>query len=193
MNLKELVPNWYEDIREFDVLFAVEEAMIQEIDEKVKKVKDNQWIQTADEQTIYFHEELLGILANPEVEDLAFRKQRILNRLQSKPPFTVTYLKEQLNKVFGKDNYLLVINYDDYQIILETATENANWFIEAQSLINKVKPANIVYIQRPTYHEKIEILESGTTSPLVYFRIGKSRIGRDSLLRRGEEGKVIFH
>lgn len=192
MSLKELAPDWYEDIKEFDVLFDVEDKLIQETNENINKVKQNQWIQTADEQTIYVHEQLLGILVNPETEDLEFRKQRILNRLQSTPPFTVSYLQDHLNRIFGKENYLLIINYDDYQMVLETAAENANWFLEAQTIIHKVKPANIVYIQSPTYLQEITLVETGAIAPLTYFRLGKSRVGRDQLLRRSEESEVIL-
>lgn len=193
MSLKELAPDWYENIKEFNILFDVEDKLIQETNENINKVKQNQWIQTADEQTIYFHEQLLGILVNPETEDLEFRKQRILNRLQSTPPFTVSYLQDHLNRIFGKENYLLIINYDDYQMVLETAAENANWFLEAQTIIHKVKPANIFYIQSPTYLQEITLVETGAIAPLTYFRLGRSRVGRDQLLRRSEESEVILH
>lgn len=192
MSLKDLVPSWYENIKEFDVLFDVEDELIQEVNENINKVKNNQWIQTADEQMIYFHELLLGILVNPETEDLEFRKQRILNRLQSTPPFTISYLKDHLNRIFGKENYLLVINYNEYQMVLETAAENANWFKEAQNIIHKIKPANVVYIQSPTYLQEITLAETAAIAPLTYFRLGKSRVGRDQLLRRSEESEVIL-
>ncbi len=192
MSLKDFVPSWYESIKEFDVLFEVEDELIQEVDEHLKKIKNNQWIQTADEQMIYFHEQLLGILVNPETEDLEFRKQRILNRLQSTPPFTLSYLKDHLNRIFGKENYLLIVNYDDYQMVLETAAENANWFLEAQKIIHKVKPANIIYIQRPTYLQEIVLVETAAIAPLTYFRLGRSRVGKDQLLRRSEESEVIM-
>lgn len=192
MSLKDLVPSWYESIKEFDVLFEVEDELIQEVDEHLKKIKNNQWIQTADEQMIYFHEQLLGILVNPETEDLEFRKQRILNRLQSTPPFTISYLKDHLNRIFGNENYLLIVNYDDYQMVLETAAENSNWFLEAQKIIHKVKPANIIYIQSPTYLQEITLVESAAIAPLTYFRLGRSRVGKDQLLRRSEESEVIL-
>lgn len=192
MSLKELAPDWYEDIKEFDVLFDVEDQLIQEVDDNINKVKKNQWIQTADEQMIYFHEQLLGIMVNPETEDLEFRKQRILNRLQSTPPFTFSYLKDHLNRIFGKENYLLVINYDDYQMVLETAAENANWFLEAQKIIHKVKPANVIYIQRPTYLQEIVLVETAAIAPLTYFRLGRSRVGKDQLLKRSEDSEVIL-
>lgn len=75
MSIKELLPDYYDSVREFEVLFAVEDALVDQVYQQIQRVKANQWIQTADEQTIVFHEQLLGILANPEVEDLTFRRQ----------------------------------------------------------------------------------------------------------------------
>jgi hypothetical protein len=190
MSLKEFVPDLYDNVREFEVLFEVEEKLIGHIDQQINQIKSNQWIQTADEQTIGFHEQLLGILANPEIEDLTFRRQRILNRLQSMPPFTVPYLRDHLDRIFGADNYALIVNYEDYQIVLESSSDNANWFQEANIIINKIKPANIVYIQSPTYFQRIKIHESATIAPLSYFRIGRSRVGTDQLLKRAEEIEV---
>lgn len=190
MSLKEFVPDLYDNVREFEVLFEVEDKLIGHIDQQINQIKSNQWIQTADEQTIGFHEQLLGILANPEIEDLTFRRQRILNRLQSMPPFTVPYLRDHLDRIFGVDNYALIVNYEDYQIVLESSSDNANWFQEANIIINKIKPANIVYIQSPTYFQRIKIHESVTIAPLSYFRIGRSRVGTDQLLKRAEEIEV---
>lgn len=190
MSLKEFVPDLYDNVREFEVLFEVEDKLIGHIDQQINQIKSNQWIQTADEQTIGFHEQLLGILANPELEDLTFRRQRILNRLQSMPPFTVSYLRDHLDRIFGVDNYALIVNYEDYQIVLESSSDNANWFQEANIIINKIKPANIVYIQSPTYFQRIKIHESVTIAPLSYFRIGRSRVGTDQLLKRAEEIEV---
>lgn len=192
MSLKEFLPDLYDGVREFEVLFSVEDEMVDQIEQQIKRVKDNQWIQTADEQMITFHEQLLGILANPEIEDLAFRRQRILNRMQSMPPFTLSYLRDHLNRLFGVGNYTLVIDHKNYQMILESSADNANWFQEANTIIDKIKPANIVYIQSPSFFQKIKIKESAAIAPLTYFRIGRSRVGKDPLLKRSEEIEVAI-
>lgn len=192
MSLMEFLPDLYDGVCEFEVLFSVEDEMVDQIEQQIKRVKDNQWIQTADEQMITFHEQLLGILANPEIEDLAFRRQRILNRMQSMPPFTLSYLRDHLNRLFGVGNYTLVIDHKNYQMILESSADNANWFQEANTIIDKIKPANIVYIQSPSFFQKIKIKESAAIAPLTYFRIGRSRVGKDPLLKRSEEIEVAI-
>lgn len=192
MSLKEYLPTWYEGINDFDILIKVEDGLLAEIVSEITKVKDNQWIQTADEMTILLYEKLLNILANPTTESLTFRKQRILNRLQSSPPFTMIYLRSQLDKIFGADNYSIHLDYDNYTLYVESSTDSANWFYEAQLTIQRVKPANILYIQVPVRFEPIQIKEWVTISKANYFRIGRSRVGREPLFYMSDESKVII-
>lgn len=192
MSLKEYLPTWYEGINDFDILIKVEDGLLAEIVSEITKVKDNQWIQTADEMTILLYEKLLNILANPTTESLTFRKQRILNRLQSSPPFTMIYLRSQLDKIFGEDNYSIHVDYDNYTLYVESSTDSANWFYEAQLTIQRVKPANILYIQVPVRFEPIQIKEWATISKANYFRIGQSRVGREPLFYMSDESKVII-
>ena len=192
MSLKDYVPDWYDGVLEMDILTDIEGQEMNTIQANIDKVKFNQWIQTCDEQTIVYHEQLLNIIANPSVESLEFRKQRILNRLQSTPPFTVNYLVEKLNKIFGKGNYELIIDYQNYRLLLETVAENSNWFYEAQSIIRKVKPANIDYIQVPSVTQKLTVKETAAVQSQTFFKIGVSRVGRDALLILSDEREVVL-
>ncbi|EAC8001241.1 DUF2313 domain-containing protein, partial [Listeria monocytogenes] len=121
MTLKEYLPNYYKGIREFEALMQIEDELLAELQIKLQQVKMNQWIQTADEQTIRYQEELFHILPNPLIETLAFRKQRIILRMHTRPPFTLRYLQEQLNQIFREVSYQLKLEADSYLLILETA------------------------------------------------------------------------
>ncbi|EJC6460082.1 DUF2313 domain-containing protein [Listeria monocytogenes] len=192
MTLKEYLPNYYKGIREFEALMQIEDELLAELQIKLQQVKMNQWIQTADEQTIRYQEELFHILPNPLIETLAFRKQRIILRMHTRPPFTLRYLQEQLNQIFREVSYQLKLEADSYLLILETAAKNAAWFHEVQTLIYKVKPANIQYIQLPVITERIHLQASASISTLAFFRVGESRVGRDPLVHRLTEEEVIL-
>lgn len=192
MSIKDNLPDWYEGVKEFDILCEIEDELFADISTEVSQVKDNQWIQTADEATIILHEELLNILANPDIESLDFRKKRILNRLQSSPPFTLIYLKGQLDKIFGVNNYSIQLDYQNYMLYVESSTDSSNWFYEAQQTIQRVKPANILYIQVPVRFERITVEERATISKANYFRIGRGRVGRDPLFYMSDEAEVAI-
>lgn len=192
MSLKRLLPNWYTGVTEFNVLMEVEDDSFNLLQREINKAKENQWIVTADEQTIAHHETIFNIIANPLNETLTFRRQRLLNRLQSTPPFTVKYLIDRLNQTFGSQNYTLIIDYENYQMLIETAAENANWFNEVQAIIHKIKPANLIYIQIPAITQQIKVTEKAMINELAYFRVGRSRVGRDPLLKVLEDKEVIL-
>ena len=163
---------------------------MEEVGEKIERVKSNQWIQTADEFTISIHEAVFHIIANPEVEDLDFRRQRLFNRMQATPPFTLNYLRTQLDKIFGTGNYTLRLDKDRYQLFLETSASNANYFYESKTIVEKLKPANIVFLQLPVYTESIDLIESASVKDITYFKIGVGRIG-ESLYIEGNEREVV--
>ncbi|MGL9971576.1 putative phage tail protein [Enterococcus sp. DIV1420a] len=192
MTLSKYLPDYYEGVREFDCLMQVEDKLMVTVAKKLTQVKMNQWIQTADEQTICYQEALLNILPNPAIESLAFRRERLLIRMQTRPPFTLGYLKEQLNQIFGDERYTLDIDEQHYQLILETAIKNANWFYEVQALIQKIKPANLVYTHLPVLTETIQMKGTASVSTLTFFRLGESRVGRDPLVYRSSDKEVAL-
>lgn len=190
MTLKQYLPSWYDGVVDFGVFLDIEDELMEEVGEKIERVKSNQWIQTADEFTISIHEAVFHIIANPEVEDLDFRRQRLFNRMQATPPFTLNYLRTQLDKIFGTGNYTLRLDKDRYQLFLETSASNANYFYESKTIVEKLKPANIVFLQLPVYTESIDLIESASVKDITYFKIGVGRIG-ESLYIEGNEREVV--
>lgn len=190
MSLKQYLPSWYDGVIEFGVFLGIEDDLMKEVSQNIERVKSNQWIQTADEFTISIHEAVFHIIANPEVEDLDFRRQRLFNRMQATPPFTLNYLRTQLDKIFGTGNYTLRLDKDRYQLFLETSASNANYFYESKTIVEKLKPANIVFLQLPVYTESIDLIESASVKDITYFKIGVGRIG-ESLYIEGDEREVV--
>lgn len=190
MTLKQYLPSWYDGVIEFGVFLGIEDDLMKEVSQNIERVKSNQWIQTADEFTISIHEAVFHIIANPEVEDLDFRRQRLFNRMQATPPFTLNYLRTQLDKIFGTGNYTLRLDKDRYQLFLETSASNANYFYESKTIVEKLKPANIVFLQLPVYTESIDLIESASVKDITYFKIGVGRIG-EPLYFEGDEREVV--
>lgn len=190
MSLKQYLPSWYDGVIEFGVFLGIEDDLMKEVSQNIERVKSNQWIQTADEFTISIHEAVFHIIANPEVEDLDFRRQRLFNRMQATPPFTLNYLRTQLDKIFGTGNYTLRLDKDRYQLFLETSASNANYFYESKTIVEKLKPANIVFLQLPVYTESIDLIESASVKDITYFKIGVGRIG-EPLYIEGDEREVV--
>lgn len=190
--IKNLQPDYYEGVREFEVIADIEDKLFEEIYLQVDKVKNNQWIQTADIKTIAMHEKIFDIIANPEIETIQFRRKRLLNRLQSFPPFTFRYLKSRLDKILGEKNYNLSIDVETYTLTIELSASDASWFTEIQTTVNELKPANIVYLQISSLFDFINLNETASVASVEYFKVGKSRIGRDALRNIIDEKEVFI-
>ena len=113
------------------------------------QVRQNLYIQTMDEGTTAEWEAIFCIVANPATESLDFRRDRVLNRLSMRPPFTLTYLYQRLDALFGPGNWEVEMDYPNYTLYIEAAVEDQQYFSELSVTMDIVKPCHIVYISRP--------------------------------------------
>lgn len=141
--LKRYVPNIYEDVLEMDELINAEQGLFDDAIDSCNQVLDNAFISTSDVSRIRQYEKLLKIKANPSVEDLDFRRERVLNRISSKPPFTMNWLREKLDVFIGVGNWKVTLMPDAYYLYIKARTIDANWEGELRDLLRKTVPANI--------------------------------------------------
>lgn len=170
-----LLPNIYRDIKETDALMQAENFLFDILGYQFNKTLNNQFVITADLDGILEYEKIFGISANPATEDLEFRRQRILNRMSIKPPFTLRFLKQRLNEIIGVGAWEAYLDYENYTLYIETAVQNQIWYKELQITINRIKPANIVFINRPVNYRTIVAGETvSKTSRIDNYRLGVS-------------------
>ena len=157
-DLSKYLPSYYDNVREMDELVRVENELFDELALKMNTVLDNQFILTCDIQTLAIWEQILNIRPNPdagETED--FRRQRIINRLASRPPFSLWFLKSRLDAIIGRENYDLHLDHDKYELELETAVENQAVFTETTLTIYRMKPANIAFRLVPVLKDEVTV------------------------------------
>lgn len=193
MSFKKYIPAYYGEIREIEVIAGAQGANIDVLNNELQLAVDNQFVLTANSKVISIYEELFQIKSDPTAEDLSFRRQRVLNRLKTRPPFTERYLKERLVEMFGEGNFELYIDYNKYQLKLESSVSNYNRFKEAEILIREIKPANIEYIQVPLLVEMIKLVERASVQSVSFFRVGISVVGNDKLVDIKEENEVSLY
>lgn len=177
-NLGKYFPRIYDDIKESDALIGSENKMFEMMAKHLNIVTDNQYVLTATEWGIKKYEDMLGIIVDPETEDLEFRRQRILNRLTMNPPYTSVFLRQKLDEILGVGNYRLLISngtnletgdvVPEYTFIVESAAENLQWYEELAITIGKIKPANLVYITRPLLRRDVNTNEEIKYSEMTW-------------------------
>lgn len=152
-------PRYYEGILETDELIKVENDIWNNLYLLLNKAKNNQFIAYADEDGIYAYEQLFQIVADPETETLEERRFRLLNRIQTLSYYTMIYLRQKLNSLFGENNYEVEMDYLNYTLYVKSNASNSFIYKEIIATINKIKPANIVFINVPFIPTTIEVGE----------------------------------
>lgn len=149
-----------EVLREIDDFKALTDAEIPEMDNlsaAIQKYIDDQFVMTASVEGIRRREKMLRIQADPSTEPLEFRRKRIINRQSTKPPFTIRWLQEQLDRLIGPGMAVVSVDVQQFILYVTTNIENANLFKEVQHTVQTVKPANLIYQQNTSLNHKIGI------------------------------------
>lgn len=140
-DLKNLLPAWYDGIYEMQVLMDIETDLLQELLNHIKSLQSNQYISTADSQTIAMYEQMLRITVEPS-DSLELRRFRVLTRIASQKPYTLNYLQELLSSFGGFAE--LTMFYDEYRLLAEINFERPGQLSEVDYLFRAIVPANIL-------------------------------------------------
>lgn len=159
-NIIDYLPYWFRDILEYQKICQTESEQLAAVADEMHAVADNFFFQTMDETAVNMWEQVLGIVPNPQTEDLDFRRFRVLNRLTTKPPFTLGFLYQKLDELIGPGLWTVTVDYPNYTIYIESSSKNQNYFTEVAYTINKIKPAHIVFVNKPLTVTGITVDES---------------------------------
>lgn len=154
-NLKELMPSYYEDVREMQVLMDVENGMAGQAADDLQRLQDNFNIQTAHEEVIAYYEEFYSI-NKKEADTLQERRFRVLVRMISQPPFTPGYLQERLEMLGTWAR--ITERPQKYELEIETSLTGRGEVDELPYLFNTIVPSNLVVVSK----NRIDIESSQT-------------------------------
>lgn len=117
-NLAKYYPIIYKDVLETDHLVSTENELFDELDSLTLEAEQNQFILTSNARGLTIYENMLNIIANPQSDSIQFRRERIINRLSTAPPFTIKELRNKLNQLLGQDNYIIDLVHKEYKFNL---------------------------------------------------------------------------
>ena len=166
-NICQYWPLWFREILDFQALCQTEGDELRALAELMDRVRENLFVQTMDEGTAALWEDILRILPEPD-DSLEFRRKRVLNRLALRPPFTLHFLRDKLDGLFGPGNYRLEMDYPNYTLYIEAAVKDQKYFTEVSALLHIIKPCHIVYISRPRIDGGLALAERVARVELRY-------------------------
>lgn len=180
-------PTWFRRILDFQALCQSEKEELDAMAEAMDQIHKNLFVQTMDEGTAEQWEKILNILPSPE-ETLDFRRLRVQNRISLRPPFTLVFLREKLDLLFGPGNYDVEVDYPNYTLYIESSADRREYFVEVSALLDIVKPCHIVYVPRPRIDHSLLLSERVARGQLVYnYILGQWKLGEKPFSTFDEE------
>lgn len=177
-DLLSLLPPWYRAILDYQEIGQTEQAQFEALAAEIVGVADNFFFQTMDENTVSQWEQIFGIIPNPDTESLAFRRARVLNRVSTRPPFTLSFLYQKLDELIGPDIWTVTVDYPNYTLYIESSAENQQYATEVAYTINRIKPAHVVYVNTPYVRTGLLLSETIELSQRVFnYKLGSWGLG----------------
>ena len=159
-DLLSLLPPWYAEVADYQAICAAEQPVFDQMQADTLQILANFWPQTMDADSIGQWEQALGILADPTYEDLDFRRARIINRITTKPPFTLQFLYNKLDELIGPGAWTVDVDYPNYTLYIESNAQGQDYSQEVEFTVNRIKPAHIAYVHRAVVVSEVLVGES---------------------------------
>ena len=155
----EQLPPWYREVLDYQQMCNTIGAQFALLAEEINRVADNFFLQTMDLETVQMWEGIFRIVANPATESLQFRRDRIINRISMRPPFTLRFLYQKLDELIGPGLWNVTVDYPNYALYIESNVDGQGYSQELIYTINHIKPAHITFINSPVAMSGIVLSE----------------------------------
>lgn len=187
-SLLEQLPDWYAQILDYQELCLTEQPSFDAVADEIVAVADNFFFQTMDVDAVSQWEQIFDIVADPSTETLEFRRVRVLNRISTKPPYTLAFLYQKLDELIGPGQWTVTVDYPNYTLYIESSAQNQSYATEVAFTINRIKPAHIVYVNAPYtqsalwMNEEIDLTQRTYNYNLGGWGLGLLPFANESLL-----------
>ena len=141
MRLKKYLPEFISSIKEFQELDATISTEVDELREKLLQLQENQFVETANEEGLRKHEQMLNIAP---LNDIDMRRFNILNKYNSTIPFTTAWLTNTLNTTVGRAGFLIDLDYSTYTLTISVVKNKEHLIESLKRDLRKRVPANLV-------------------------------------------------
>lgn len=190
--LLSLLMPWYREVADYQEICQTEQEQFELLAENINAVAQNFFFQTMDESSISAWEQALGIKPNPQTENLQFRRDRLINRISTKPPFTLGFLYQKLDMLLGAGNYEIIVDYPNYTLYVKSSAQNQLYTQEISFTVNTIKPCHIVYINMPFLADKLQLNESVNLTEIQWnYRLGYWGLGGLPFSQNVDKGEIV--
>ena len=144
VKLIEYLPKFMSEYKEMQVITSSEDPEFTLFWAVLKRVINNQFITTCDEQGISKFEKMLKLYPY-ESDTLEMRIARVLVEWNAQLPYTMRSLKQMLDVLCGVGNYRVKLRNNEYVLEIDTFFYDSKMLTQLNKLLLKVLPANLAY------------------------------------------------
>lgn len=192
VQLLEQLPPWYQNILDYQKLCSTEQEQFEALAAAITQVADNFFFQTMDAGAVSQWEQIFKIVPDAQLESLSFRRARLLNRVSTRPPFTLRFLYQKLDELIGPDKWTVsVVECPLGTLYVESSAEDQQYATEVLYTIGKMKPAHIVYRNRPYLQTDLQVAESIEAARRIFhYKLGAWGLGAAPFATEQPQGVI---
>jgi len=144
-NLILYIPQVLQGNREYKMIMDAEDPEFQLVFDTSEVLLDDLFIPSATSEGLKRFEKILNV--KPSSQDtIETRRLRVLTRWNDKIPYTWNALKEKLDVLCGKDNYVLDLENNIYTLNIEVHLGTYGALDELFSMLHQMIPCNLIFI-----------------------------------------------
>lgn len=142
--LIDYLPEFLKEVREYKAILTdgAEPEMV-ELYQATENALNDQFIQSASENTVSRYEKMLKIVPK-STQSLDDRKFTISTRMNEQLPYTLTSLKQRLETLCGKDKYSVELDADNFTLKVRVALTARNNYDAVCDMLEKIVPVNMI-------------------------------------------------
>lgn len=142
-NIIKYLPLFLQDYMQYQLLMSTEDVELNNIFLALKKLEQNQFIISADDDGLKRFEKILEIYSQPE-ETIENRKMKVLSKWNEQEMYTFRFLKSKLDVICGRNNYEIIEDFENYYLEIHTHLSEIGEVKELERAIYSIIPCNIV-------------------------------------------------
>jgi len=138
----EYLPEYLREIEEFIAIGTSEDVVVKDEEDFLRDIENAQWIETSTEAGLLRREKILGIKSYVH-DSFADRRAVIAARWNSYYPYTYYSMVNWLESVYGRDNFMVDVNYGGYTVKIELRASIKYLLEEVFNEARRMIPANM--------------------------------------------------
>lgn len=160
------------------------------VDKNLEELDNNITILTSEESGIARREKILGIQP-PDTANLEDRRLEVLMRWYDTPLYTETTLRNKLDSVLGKGNYVLVIDLDKKLVECQIELTRRLMFKSVQELFEQMVPLDYLLsvVLRYNQHLTLHKFTHGQLKAYTHFSLRNDVINATAKSKRTKRSR----